>query len=608
MSTTTPKPLMSHIKPLSSSNYARWKLEVSTALQSVELWDHCDGSKKRPVPTASDPKVDEIKKWDKEDAMARSCIIPLLDDRQINHVSNLSTAQEIWQKLKKVHDDTSALNKDQTLTRFFSYKINDDQSPVEGLEEIEKLANALRSLGSPQDSASIIARVLTALPSKYQSFKLAWDSVGKAEQTLENLHVRLQKMEKMETGEQECSSDSNNPSNVAFFAGKEQHRHEGKGKKNQGGKNNKASNKKKGACFYCKKDGHHIQECRSRIRDKAAGEGKATGGGNNKNQQQQKKGQNNQKARGNDNDEGPNACQAFMGHVQPILPSLHPSDIWICDSGATSQFTGRRDWFIQYQELANPIPVRQADGNNTKAVGKGVVLIDAWMDETWTPIPLTNVLYIPGGSNLFSEAVMDGKGYKIVKQSGTVNFYKDGKLGPQAKLARGVYIMGFRPLVEEEVAYSASLWHQRLAHVNPAFIKKSVTTGAVEGLRLEDLKDDGWKCANCPLAKATKLPFPAQPTRAAKKGELIHIDLSGRMPTKSLGGKEYFMLIKDDKTGFRHVSFLEKKSDAAENIINFLRFFKNQTGENIKRIKTDGGGEFMGEELQQFLREEGIIH
>lgn len=552
------KPLTSHVKPLNGDNYPRWKLEVSTALEAVEPWGHCTGATAEPAPTGSNQ--DDIAKWKKNDAMARSCIIPLLDDRQIHHVSNLGSAKEIWDKLGKMHDDTSSLNKDQTQTRFFTYQIGTDQSAVEGMEEIEKLANSLAQLGVPQDKTAIISRILTALPSKYASFRMAWDSVAATEQTLENLHIRLRKLDLLNTSS--CNEpDSQAPSNVAFAAAsghKEQHRHGGKGgmkksgndenQKNQG-QNNNSNRKRKGNCNYCSKPGHWARECRSRIRDE---EGDNTEGGNQKSPQQNK-GKRNQGQRPRD-DEGPNACQAFMGLSSP---QLNANDVWICDSGASSHFTGRKDWYIQYETLAQPIPIRQTDGNSVNAVGTGTVVIDAWLNQQWVPTPINNVLYIPGASNLFSEAVMDKKGYRIVKEGGAAKFYKNKTLGPQAKLTRGVYVMGFRP--REEVAFSAQLWHQRLAHINPHYIKKSVLTGAVSGLCMTDLKDDGNECPDCPMGKATKLPFPTQPNRTTTRGELIHVDLSGRMPTKSLGGAEYFMVMKDDLTQFRHVSFLKRK-------------------------------------------------
>jgi hypothetical protein len=234
------------------------------------------------------------------------------------------------------------------------------------------------------------------------------------------------------------------------------------------------------------------------------------------------------------------------------------------------------------------------------------VTLDAWLNKEWVSVDLKDVMYIPGAANLFSEAAMDKSGFKIVRENRRTKFFRNGQLGPQALMYEGLYVMMFKP--REEEALNASLWHQRLAHINLDFIRKSVQSGAVEGISPSDLKEEKVQCHDCSLGKATKLPFPAQPRRTTQPGEVIHADLSGKLPTRSLGGAEYFMVLKDDKTGFRHASFLKRKSDAAKSVIDFLRLFKNQTGANIKRFKSDGGGEFLGEELQTFFLQEGIIH
>lgn len=47
-----------HIKPLTGPNYPRWKLEVSTALEAVDLWKHCNGTSSEPVPTETDSQTE----------------------------------------------------------------------------------------------------------------------------------------------------------------------------------------------------------------------------------------------------------------------------------------------------------------------------------------------------------------------------------------------------------------------------------------------------------------------------------------------------------------------------------------------------------------------
>src|SRR5271156_3359677 len=128
-------------------------------------------------------------------------------------------------------------------------------------------------------------------------------------------------------------------------------------------------------------------------------------------------------------------------------------------------------------------------------------------------------------------------------------------------------------------------------------------------LRGSSWRTSDFHCPDCHLGKETRQPFPdREENPLLQPGEIIHGDLSGKMPQKALDGSSYFLLLKDERTSFRHVTFLKQKDETAKSVITFLKLFKNKTGKNIKVFKSDNGGELMSGELQAFFREEGIIH
>jgi transposase InsO family protein len=53
---------------------------------------------------------------------------------------------------------------------------------------------------------------------------------------------------------------------------------------------------------------------------------------------------------------------------------------------------------------------------------------------------------------------------------------------------------------------------------------------------------------------------------------------------------------------------LNKKSGAVAAILEYKTTFEKQMGQQIKKIVTDGGGEFRSQELGKTLKEEGIIY
>ena len=73
------------------------------------------------------------------------------------------------------------------------------------------------------------------------------------------------------------------------------------------------------------------------------------------------------------------------------------------------------------------------------------------------------------------------------------------------------------------------------------------------------------------MAKGLRKPIARSThTRAVKKLERVFVDLSGKMPVPSIGGKRYTLLVRDDHTRFTRVYFLKQKSDAASAFESFL--------------------------------------
>jgi hypothetical protein len=77
------------------------------------------------------------------------------------------------------------------------------------------------------------------------------------------------------------------------------------------------------------------------------------------------------------------------------------------------------------------------------------------------------------------------------------------------------------------------------------------------------------------------------------------------MPVSSNGGAKYFLLFKDDATGFRIVYFLKTKDEAAACIKLYFAFIQNQTGNNMKFFKTDK--KFANSTLTEYFSELGVI-
>lgn len=137
-------------------------------------------------------------------------------------------------------------------------------------------------------------------------------------------------------------------------------------------------------------------------------------------------------------------------------------------------------------------------------------------------------------------------------------------------------------------------------------LRNMINKNLVTGIKFEN-KNDTFFCESCVLGKQHKLPFkkPTQ-TKRTKVGDLIYADLCGPMPTDSVGGSKYFLLLKDDYSCCRTVFFLRHKSDTFERFRDFEIAFYNKFGYRINALRCDNGTEFCNKRFKDYLTSRGI--
>ena len=86
------------------------------------------------------------------------------------------------------------------------------------------------------------------------------------------------------------------------------------------------------------------------------------------------------------------------------------------------------------------------------------------------------------------------------------------------------------------------------------------------------------------------------------------MDVVGPFSTQSIAGSSYFLTIVDQFSGFKTVKFLKHKSEVLSKVKLFKIEAERQTGNSIKLIISDGGGEFNNHDFTQFCADSGIIH
>ena len=585
MATTLRKLDFGNILKLDGTNYRKWRMQVQCVLTSYGLWDIANGNEKAP---AADADADDKAKWLKKDNDAKAVIMLSMSSNQLDHLVSCTTSEAMFDKLEQVYDDTSAVNIQQTLTKFYTYKHSPDQSPIKTYTDLQEIASCMKELGCPVEDIALVTRIVTSLPNeKYFAFRQAWQSIDTGNQTMTRLLARLKELElSMKNEEQDLEA-------VRAFMTKPNHKKPFHPKEKHESKEKIQSLKERTKCHRCGQKGHWKSECRNKKEEK-----------HEKSEKPKEPKPNGQTGR------------AFIGlssHDQKLRNN------WISDSGASAHFCGRREWFKTYEEYDEPRPASIANNGVMHVLGQGTVEVEALIKGKWYLVPIHDVNYIPNAVNLFSENVMIKKGYTIFKEGDMTYYFQNGsrKLGgPVAQLEDdGVQYMRFqRPKEERLVALSANAitpqrWHERLAHVNTAYLQETVDKDAVYGLDDKLKFEKNFNCETCKLAKSTRKPFPAR-TKESKilPGQMAHADLAGKFPHVGIGGANYFLLIKDEVTGYREVYFLKYKDEAARYLIHYIRCIQKSTGNEFLTLRTDNGGEFICQELQKFLEENAISH
>ena len=117
------------------------------------------------------------------------------------------------------------------------------------------------------------------------------------------------------------------------------------------------------------------------------------------------------------------------------------------------------------------------------------------------------------------------------------------------------------------------------------------------------------QCPDCPYGKQTHAPFKKVEAQPLEIGDTIVSDLCGPFEA-SMNGYKYFVSWIDLKTQYADVDFLKDKESAtfAGSFKCYITWLRKQKNANVKRIRSDNGGEYTGKSFQDVCSELGIIH
>lgn len=227
---------------------------------------------------------------------------------------------------------------------------------------------------------------------------------------------------------------------------------------------------------------------------------------------------------------------------------------------------------------------------------------------------LTGIYYIPElKSNIVSLGQLEEKGFKYQGENGNLCvYYQDHKLLISTlRTGNRLYTVKFglsSPICllakSDEKAWQ---WHARFGHLNFRTLYDLSSGSMVRGMQIE--KKSEQVCDGCVLGKQHRKPFPQMSNfRAGKLLELVHADLCGQIRPASIGGASYFLPMVDDHSRDMWVEMLKSKDQALDCFKEIKIRAETKSGEQLKALRTDRGGEFTSNLFTVFCSEGGIKH
>ena len=291
---------------------------------------------------------------------------------------------------------------------------------------------------------------------------------------------------------------------------------------------------------------------------------------------------------------------------------------YIADSAATCSMTPNSDGLACYRECSRPLGL--ANGEEITIVGYGDLTVDFRTNHGWVRVEMNDVAHVPQLSyNLISLPSMAQKGHTYTgDKDGVILELKGGKTVFFPLVGKLCRQYGYRPKAANNMVDTAcaviapgkapnpptdiNILHCTFGHAHEGLLKKTATQQGIA------YSGELHECRGCSMAKGLRKPIARSTrTRADKRLQRVFVDLSGPMAVKSIGGKRYTLIVRDDCTRFNRVYFLRHKSDAARAFESFLAEVRaDGIPSTVMAVRSDNGREFFGGAFGELCRKRCI--
>jgi len=223
---------------------------------------------------------------------------------------------------------------------------------------------------------------------------------------------------------------------------------------------------------------------------------------------------------------------------------------------------------------------------------------------------ITGVLFVPEmKSNLLSIGQLLETGYRMVLEDKAMKVYdtKQRLLVKNTLSKNRIFKVELGVLMQQCLAIAVEkeewLWHFRYGHLNFGDLNRMQSKAIVKGLPHIHVPKD--VCAECVESKMPGGAFnPNVQSRSKRKLEVISSYVCGPIQHETPAGKGYFVTFIGEFTRKLWIYLIRRKNDVLGVFKKFKILVEKQCGQNLQILRTDGGGEYVSTEINEYCENE----
>ena len=615
---------------LTGKNWILWKTAVLRALRSTGLGEFPLG--KALAPDKNDDPI-EYESWETLDQAALQFIHSNIKSERLMQIPggvevngsstpSLITSAEFWDNVCDKHETFNSQAISNLIRTLIKKQAVDSTNIVKHLDEMEVLRTTLANHDLSLEDQVFNAIIIGTLPTSWDSYtatihgslhdrklwKVHWSKKGfSTVELISNLTSEYERriatpISHDVTYQATASTSRGGPSRKRQRDDTDACRicqfnnhstDECRWKKNG-----------QGYCALCQRGGHWTNNCSGQEKDS---KGKAS---NYKRKRHKGAGGNSANATQSASTDTQTTSRNVSNHVVATATNTSTSCYgWLADSATTSHIACDESQFSVYQQIDETIT--GVGDIRVSAIGRGMVNLITHVDGKRNELILNDVLHVPNTTDaLFSVGRFVERGNTFFADKTGGYFYNEtGHLVMTSKLENALFSLN-ASISHDKVnvvrgTHSWLEWHKRYGHVAVSGLQHLRRRNLVDGFDVDE-SSDFVDCETCVQAKQHRAPFPQTVERTSTyPGEITHVDLWGPARFTATNGARYYMSFIDDYSRHCTLKLLAKKSDAPQQMKDYLAWVDCQLGKVSRSVLTDNGTEFVNNELRDWFSHHG---